>query len=231
MIFIYKSADHIESGSILTIGNFDGAHLGHKFLVNQIINKDFKTSVVTFWPHPKSFFDKNFIPLNSLDEKIYNLRLLNIEQLLVLEFNNMLMNLEPAKFIEEIILKQINPAYIVIGDDFRFGRNAIADANYLQEYLKNKIRVDIIQVRDKTTYSSTQAREAMRNGNFIELREVLGKNYEFMGVSRNFDNSIRIERELRLNMPDISFTVDVIYKNITHQSVCTIVKTVELQYK
>lgn len=213
MNFIYKSHEEISPSCALAIGNFDGLHCGHQQLFKKIRDDGHSVAVLTFWPNPRMYFNQNFIPMHSIEEKIDSFEQIGVDRVFILNFNHKFAEMSAEIFIQDILLSGMKPRSIYIGEDFRFGKNAQGDAFYMQKSLDGAINVNIAQLYDKETYSSTKARFTLLNGDFDVLNNILGRKYYFIGIAAKTKNkSIEILRDLKLNIKDIEFLVNVSYK-------------------
>ena len=132
----------ITNNSILVIGNFDGLHKGHVSILNQAIkvakNNKSKIGLLTFDPNPKEYFskDKNFKIIN-LVEKQKILSKMKLDFVIILKFNKRLRNLTADNFIKKILKNKINPSRIIVGKEFRFGKNRSGSPQLLKKIFFN----------------------------------------------------------------------------------------------
>ena len=187
----------------LCIGNFDGIHLGHQHLIKKIINNsrlnDLNSAIMTFVPHPKIYFkstDNNFNIITN-DYKKYFLNSLGLDNYIEYKFNKTLSNLDAINFIEKILVKQLNIKKIIVGRDFRFGKDRKGDATLLKK-LSNKYhyKVYIINhVKNKKTnkkFSSSIIRKDIKDGSFEKVSEALGRNWFMKGKIIKGDQKARL---------------------------------------
>ncbi len=176
----------------LCIGNFDGIHKGHQFVIKKIIkhSRDFKmkSAILTFNPHPKIFFKKNNGTFNILtsDYKKLFLSSLGIQNYIEYSFNKELSNLSAIEFIDKVLVKQLNVKKIIVGNDFRFGNNRSGDTKLLKKlsYKYSYKLISISHIKNKNTdlkYSSSSIRENIDKGNFEKVSEALGRNWQIKG--------------------------------------------------
>lgn len=177
--------------SIVTLGNFDGVHLGHQSLMKQVVElgqrKNLQSVVVTFSPHPAQvlFPEKNFEKLFDENDLEDQLRSLNIAALVVIPFNIEIAKMKAQEFLDEIIVKKLNPKEIVVGYDFALGAGREGHLDFLKNYCgKNKIG---FQVVDALTFqgevvSSSLIRVSLQNGQPEKARQLLGRDFYFRGV-------------------------------------------------
>jgi len=117
-----------KKGCVLTIGNFDGVHLGHRAVVQKLVRQgksfDLPVVVMVFEPQPLEYFLRDNAParLTRLQEKVRHFQKLGIDYLVIVRFNQAFADAEPEYFIKEILLNRLNVKFLVIGDDFHFGK-------------------------------------------------------------------------------------------------------------
>jgi len=184
---------HFEIKNLcLCIGNFDGIHKGHQFVIKKIIkhSREFKmkSAIMTFNPHPKIFFKKNDGAFNIItsDYKKIFLNFLGIENYIEYSFNKQLSNLSGIEFIEKVLVKQLNVKKIIVGNDFRFGKNRSGDTKLLKK-LSSKYNyklISISHIKNKSSnlkYSSSTIRENISKGKFEKVSEALGRSWQISG--------------------------------------------------
>jgi riboflavin kinase/FMN adenylyltransferase len=180
---IPKSGSH--SPCALTIGNYDGIHLGHQDLINELLNKSKNTklesAIMIFEPHPREFFTPKDAPsrITSLREKIEYFQSKKIDRIYVIKFDKKFSNMSGDNFIS-ILKKQISARAILVGEDFRFGSNREFGINYL---LKSNVETTIVKETKKNNkrVSSTQIRKALSSGDLILAKALLGRDYCISG--------------------------------------------------
>lgn len=175
---------------VLTLGNFDGVHLGHQQLINHLIKQSKKlnlpTVVMLFEPQPLEFFCKQNAParLTSFKEKVELIKNLGIDYIIAVPFTQTFANMLAPDFIQDWLINKLQAKYIVIGDDFRFGRERKGDINLLQQYThNNQFVVESMPtfVWNDLRISSTAVREALFNSDFKLAHCLLGRNYAIEG--------------------------------------------------
>lgn len=175
---------------VLTLGNFDGVHLGHQQLINHLIKQSKKlnlpTVVMLFEPQPLEFFCKQNAParLTSFKEKVELIKKLGIDYIIAVPFTQTFANMLAPDFIQDWLINKLQAKYIVIGDDFRFGRERKGDINLLQQYThNNQFVVESMPtfVWNDLRISSTAVREALFNSDFKLAHCLLGRNYAIEG--------------------------------------------------
>lgn len=176
--------DNIPKNSVVTIGFFDGVHLGHRFLIRQLLdfarNKSVPSLIITIWPHP-SFVLRNKNPelLNCLDEKIALIEQLNPDALLILDFNNEIASLTSNDFINTLLINNINAKYLLKGFNNSFGNKNKSD-----NLDNNNIEVHVADqflIEGNKTINSTKIRELLKIGNVQEASDMLGYKYKIKG--------------------------------------------------
>jgi len=177
--------------TIITIGTFDGVHIGHRKILEKIIHNakelDCESLVLTFFPHPRMVLQENSSVklLHTMEEKRTLLQKIGIENLIIHPFNKEFSQLTAEEFVKEILIDQLQIQKIIIGHDHRFGRNRTADINDLISFgEKYGFEVEQISAQeiDEIAVSSTKIRNALINGTISLANEYLGYNYFFSGT-------------------------------------------------
>jgi len=172
------------TGTAITIGTFDGVHLGHQFLINKAMeiakNENLESLVITFSPHPRSFLNPNYQPLilTELSKKIELIKTLGVHKVEVLEFNKQIAGLEPEDFIKEILIQKYKLKHLVVGHDFAIGKNRKGDYNYLLNISKELgFKINLIPKFeiDGIAPSSGIIRELILNGDIHKANKLLGR--------------------------------------------------------
>ncbi len=177
--------------TIITIGTFDGIHIGHRKILNKIIQSAHEVNceslVLTFFPHPRMILqeDSTVKLLNSMDENIGLLQEIGIDNLIIHPFDKEFSQLTAEKFVKNILVDKLQIQKIIIGYDHRFGKNRTADINDLLHFGK-KYRFEVEQISaqeiDAIAVSSTKIRNALAAGTISLANEYLGYNYYFSGI-------------------------------------------------
>lgn len=177
-------------GTVATIGNFDGVHLGHQALLSQLkkeaIKRQLPLVVLLFEPQPSEFFIKENAParLSSLREKLDILAKCNVDYVYCLKFNKNLANMSPVDFATSYFFSLLQVRYLLIGEDFRFGRARLGDVHLLKE-MSDKANCLIDTFPDfaitNLRVSSTKIREALANGQLAYSATLLGRTFSFCG--------------------------------------------------
>ncbi len=174
----------------LTIGNFDGVHLGHRAMVGLLTDaagqRGLVSCVMTFEPHPREFFAPDRAPtrLTSLREKLELLAGLGVEQVHVRRFDYDFARIAAEEFIEQVLVAGLGVRWVLVGDDFRFGARRQGDAAMLREALARK-GVEVAQMQTVslggTRVSSTEVRERLAHGDLHGAAQLLGRPYSMSG--------------------------------------------------
>ncbi|EJG01577.1 bifunctional riboflavin kinase/FAD synthetase [Flavobacterium sp. F52] len=177
--------------TILTLGTFDGVHIGHKKILERITqnteNGKYESLVLTFFPHPRMVLqEKSEIRLlNTIDEKIKLLEATGIENLVVHPFNESFSRLTAEEFVRTILIEKFQIQKIIIGHDHRFGRNRTANIDDLIafgiEYGFEVEQISAEEIQD-VSVSSTKIRKALNEGNMALANEYLGYSYFLNGT-------------------------------------------------
>jgi riboflavin kinase/FMN adenylyltransferase len=177
-------------GNVVTIGAFDGVHLGHQAILQQVVsranNLQLPSLAMIFEPQPHEYFSGEKAParLMRLGEKVEALFTEGIDRVFCLPFNRALSHLSAEDFIQQVLVEGLGVRSLVVGDDFRFGRERQGDYAMLQQAGKQYG----FALTDTTTYlvddarvSSTRIRQVLEAGLFNEVKRLLGKAYTISG--------------------------------------------------
>jgi riboflavin kinase/FMN adenylyltransferase len=179
-----------QIGCVLTIGNFDGVHLGHQAVLTQVkaqaAQLGVPATVMTFEPQPHELFAPQQAParLTNLREKHLALRRYGLDRHIIIEFNRKIASYPARAFVEQVLVAQLGVKYLVVGDDFRFGRDRAGDFQLLQQMgaLHGFTVVDTQSYRQQQQrVSSTAIRAALSNADFALAEAMLGRPYSFQG--------------------------------------------------
>jgi riboflavin kinase/FMN adenylyltransferase len=179
-----------HKGCVATIGSFDGVHLGHQVILQQLIQvartQGLPAVVIVFEPQPHEFFvgDKAPARLMRMREKLDALWAAGIDKVLCLNFNETLRNLSAEQFIDRVLVQGLAIKHLVVGDDFRFGCDRKGDFALLQtkgaEYGFAVTDTHTLEV-DGERVSSTRIRHLLEAGDFVQAEKLLGKPYGIYG--------------------------------------------------
>jgi riboflavin kinase/FMN adenylyltransferase len=177
--------------SIMTLGTFDGVHIGHQKIIQKLIQSTkhhaCESLVLTFFPHPRMVLQdiQEIKLLNTIEERIQLLEASGLDNLVIHPFDQAFSRLSAEEFVSSILVDQFNIKKIIIGYDHRFGRNRTADINDLIEFGKQyDFEVEQISVQeiDAVSVSSTKIRKALLEGNIALANEYLGYAYLLTGT-------------------------------------------------
>ena len=181
---------HSTKKTILTLGTFDGVHIGHKKILERITqnteNGKYESLVLTFFPHPRMVLqEKSEIKLlNTIAEKTKLLEETGIENLVIHPFNESFSRLTAEEFVHSILVDQFQIQKIIIGHDHRFGRNRTANIDDLiafgAEYGFEVEQISAQEIQD-VSVSSTKIRKALHEGNMALANDYLGYAYFLTG--------------------------------------------------
>ena len=187
---IVKNINDISSTpKAITIGNFDGVHKGHQELLNQTRKiareNNLESLIFTFDKFPREIFNpKDFQRLYNNENKENIFKSYGIDTLLSIDFNE-IMNVNAESFCEDILIDQLNLKFLVIGDNFRFGKNRSGDINLLKNYQNDKsfelIIPDSVLYKNESI-SSSRIRNFLQEGDINAANECLGREYMISGT-------------------------------------------------
>jgi riboflavin kinase/FMN adenylyltransferase len=179
-----------ENKTIVTLGTFDGVHLGHTVILDRICNiakkENLESVVLTFFPHPRLIVsnDSEIKMLNTMSEKAKLLEQKGIQNFIIHPFDKLFSELSPREFVEQILIKQLNIQKIIIGYDHKFGKNRAADFNDLIDFGKEfGFEVEEIPAKqvDEVSVSSTKIRKSLLEGKISLANTYLGYLYMLSG--------------------------------------------------
>ena len=177
--------------AVITIGSFDGVHVGHQKIISRLKQLSSELGVenylITFDPHPRSVIypkDNTLRLLSSQEEKIALFEKYGLDNIVIIPFTVEFSQISPQEYIEKFLVKNFNPKYIVIGYDHRFGLNRGGDLSLLQS-VKEKYNFEVIEIPkqeiDEITISSTKIRNAIISGNLEAANTLLNHSYSLSG--------------------------------------------------
>lgn len=186
-IELYKS----NEPSVVTIGTFDGVHIGHQKIIKRLVttgkSNGLKSIVLTFFPHPRMVLqkDSNIKLINTIEERYTILKTIGLDCLLVKKFTKEFSRLPADDFVKHIFVEKLNAKKVIIGYDHRFGRNRNADINNLKAFGQTYgFDVEEISAQDinDVSVSSTKIRNALAQGNIADANAYLGYHFMLTGV-------------------------------------------------
>ncbi len=208
---VHQDIEHIPRfrNAVLTVGSFDGVHIGHQAILNQLVQTakeiNGESIVLTFSPHPRHFLEgKSIELLHSLAEKESCLERLGVDHLVVIPFNEAFAQQSPEDYIQNFLLKKFNPKAIILGFDHRFGKGGTGNIHLLR---KQAIDINIIEIPANTIndikISSTKIRKALKDGNVKLAQTYLCTPFSIMGTVVHGDKLGQ-----RLGFPTANIKID-----------------------
>ena len=189
---VYSNIENLPSfnKAVVTIGTFDGVHLGHQQIIEQLKKEaqaiGGETVLVTFDPHPRKIVSNKPLQLiNSLPEKIELLQKQGVDNIVVVPFTRSFSSQTANEYVEDFLVKKFHPHTVIIGYDHRFGKDRSGDFHLLEEYAgRHAFKLIEIPVHlvDEAAISSTKIREALLNGWLEDVCRFLGYDYFFEGL-------------------------------------------------
>jgi len=219
--------------SVITIGTFDGVHIGHKKIINQLTSISSKNNLISillsFFPHPKMVLqnDKELKLINTIQEKEGLLNSLNLDYLIIKEFTKEFSRLSALEFVRDILVNKLNAKHIIIGYDHHFGRNRTANIEQLKEFgelYDFKVTEILAQDIDDIAISSTKIRKALINGEIILANKFLGYNFFFSGNVVHGNNIGKT-----ISFPTANIKIDAPYKLVPKNGVYIVKTTIDNQ--
>ncbi|MCF8296804.1 MAG: bifunctional riboflavin kinase/FAD synthetase [Saprospiraceae bacterium] len=190
---IYRNIDTFISKKfpVVTLGTFDGVHLGHQKILNRITEEaklnNGESIVITFDPHPRMVLKKaktglSFI--NTIDEKIELLEKANIDNLIIINFTKEFSQLTSEEFIKQYLIDKLKIKKLIVGHDHHFGRDRMGDCSFLSEMMQ-EFKFDCERISAQklkaVEVSSTKIREALKKGEIQKANSFLGYCYSITG--------------------------------------------------
>ena len=224
-----------EKKLCLAIGNFDGFHKGHQAILRQVkdtsLKNNLSSAIMSFNPHPRTFFNNSNENFNiyTKEEKLIFLKKFDIDIYIDFEFNSNLSQLTPEDFVKNILVDKLNITSLVVGSEFRFGKDRKGNVNTLNDLSKkynyNVNLVDSIMLKDMSSkYSSSIIRKKITEGKIEDVTNSLGRQWYMKGIV------IEGQKKARdINFPTANiqpgnhilpkkgvYAVDVIFNNKTY---------------
>ena len=230
---IYRSIEDYNEvkRSVVTIGTFDGIHLGHKKILSRLIksskNKDLNSVVLTFFPHPRIILNKyNEVKMiDTLDEKIIHLNEIGIDSLIIHPFDKNFSLLSANQFIKDFLVDKLKIKHIIIGYDHRFGKGREASVTDLKNYADDyDFTVEEIKAQEieKITVSSTKIRNSINQGDIKTTEKYLGRYFNLTGKVVKGDGLGK-----KINYPTANIFIEETYKIIPKDGVYLVETIIE----
>ena len=235
---IYTNLDQFKNVNkpVLTIGTYDGVHLGHQKIINYLNLKAKQVGgesvVFTFHPHPRMVLhpnDHNLELIQTIDERIKSLEKAGVQHLIVFPFSKEFSRLSAVEFIRDILINKIGIDTLIVGYDHQFGRNREGTMTHLKEmapiYNFNVEEISAF-MKDEVKISSTKIRKALQIGDLNEATKYLGTEFELSGIVIKGD-----QIGSSINYPTANITIKEDYKLIPIDGVYAVkVKVDSVQY-
>ncbi|MGB3150113.1 MAG: riboflavin biosynthesis protein RibF, partial [Maribacter sp.] len=227
MITVHSISKYNEQNPIaITIGTFDGVHIGHRKILEKVINhaknSDLRSAVLTFFPHPRMVLQKDadIKLLNTIDEKVEILKEMGLDILVIHPFTKEFSRLSATKFVRDLLVNKLKSKKIIIGYDHRFGRNRNANISDLIAFgnaLDFKVEEIPAQEIDEVSVSSTKIRKSLGEGDVESANTYLGYAYMLTGTIKKGKGIGR-----QLNFPTANLTIEENYKLIPKNGAYTV---------
>ncbi len=230
---IYNSISEFTPAqkTIVTLGTFDGVHIGHRKIIDRLVSeakvKNFESVILTFFPHPRMILGQvdNIKLLNTINEKSNLLASSGLDILIIHPFDAAFSQLSAEEFVKSILVDQLNISKIIIGYDHRFGKDRTATIDDLIEF-GQKYRFDVEQISaqeiDDVAVSSTKIRNALRLGDMELANEFLGYPYQ---ISGSVVHGKKLGRTI--GFPTANVSISESYKQLPKNGVYIVKSTID----
>ncbi|NJB71797.1 riboflavin kinase/FMN adenylyltransferase [Saonia flava] len=212
-----------KHSTAITIGTFDGVHIGHRKILEKLINNakdlNLKSTVLTFFPHPRMVLQKDtdIKLLNTIDERIQILEESGLDYLIIHPFTNEFSRLSATEFVRDILVNNLKTKKVIIGYDHRFGRNRNANINDLISFgnaLDFEVEEIPAQEIQDVSVSSTKIRKSLIDGDIKTANAYLGYNYMLTGIVKKGKGLGR-----KIDFPTANLHIEENYKLIPKNGV------------
>ena len=231
---IKTAADYKRiKNSVVTIGTFDGVHVGHQKIINRLVHiaetNKLQALVLTFFPHPRMVVqkDSSIKLINTIDEKAAQLQQLGVDHLVLKEFTKTFSRLSALEYVRDVLVNKLKVKHIIVGYDHHFGRNRTATIEDLIEFGKfygfEVTQIDAQEVGD-VAVSSTKIRSALSEGNIRVANDFLGYNFMLTGTVVKGKGL-----GANLSFPTANIFIEEPYKLIPKQGVYLVQSKIENQ--
>ncbi|OIQ37536.1 MAG: riboflavin biosynthesis protein RibF [Bacteroidetes bacterium MedPE-SWsnd-G1] len=217
--------------TVVTIGTFDGVHLGHKKIIEQLLNasrnKNETSVLLTFFPHPRMVLqkDQEIKLINTLNEKSNLLDKLGLDELIIHPFDKEFSRLTAFEFVRDVLVNKLNISKLIIGYDHHFGKNREGNFEQLKEYgemFDFELEEIPAQNLNDIAISSTKIRTAISEGKIIKANKFLGYNFNLTGIVSKGENL-----GTSLGFPTANIKIAEHYKIIPKTGVYVVKSTIE----
>lgn len=205
------------SQSVVTIGTFDGVHVGHQTILKQVVEEAKKVNgvsvLITFWPHPRFVLSKDpsaLKLLSTFDEKVKLVEELGVDYLLKIPFTPEFSNLSASEFVERVLIEKVGTKKLFIGYDHHFGNNREGNIEFLKTHASDydfEVHEISRQDIDDIGVSSTKIRKALEAGEIPHANSLLGRNYSMCGRVIHGDKKGR-----QMGFPTANIEIEESYK-------------------
>ncbi len=220
-----------EKPTVITIGTFDGVHLGHQKIIKRVVETAHKNgllaTVFTFFPHPRMIVqhDQQLKLIHTLAEKKQFLQSLGVDLLIVQPFNEAFANLSAEAFVSELLVKHLRAQKVIIGYDHHFGKNRTANIDNMRlfgEQYGFSVEEIPVQEVDEVSVSSTKIRQALNEGKVEVAEHYLGVPYSFTG---EVVHGLKLGRTI--GFPTANLQIEASYKLIPKDGVYVVYSLIE----
>ena len=191
---VHKDIENLPAfrNAVITIGTFDGVHMGHRQLINKLKSEALlingETVIITFHPHPRKVVSSAILGIrliNTLDEKLELIEELGIDHVVVVPFTEVFANQPAEDYVKNFLIDKFHPHTIIIGYDHRFGRDRLGDYRLLENKTKEydyQLKEIPKHILENISISSTNVREAILHGDMKTAETLLGYEFFFSGI-------------------------------------------------
>ena len=220
-----------EKPTVITIGTFDGVHLGHQKIIKRVVETAHKNgllaTVFTFFPHPRMIVqhDQQLKLIHTLAEKKQFLQSLGVDLLIVQPFDKAFANLSAEAFVSELLVKHLRVQKVIIGYDHHFGKNRTANIDNMRHFGEQygfSVEEIPVQEVDEVSVSSTKIRQALNEGKVEIAEHYLGVPYSFIG---KVVHGLKLGRTI--GFPTANLQVEASYKLIPKDGVYVVYSLIE----
>jgi len=219
---------NVTSPSVVTVGTFDGVHLGHKKIIDELVsitkNENFTSTLLTFEPHPKAVVQKSsqnkvFI-LTNLEEKLHILQKIGLQRVVIIKFTREFSEISYKNFVADVLVNKLLTKSMVVGYDHGFGRDRSGKFHELEKLSKKNNfhlkQIDPFKIAEETI-SSTLIRKLISEGDVSRAATMLGRHFSINGIIVKGDG-----RGKKLSFPTVNLAIENHAKIIPYDGVYTV---------